>query len=159
MPADMRALGLLILLAGPAVAEGAFDSAPTSSCHAGGGGIACVGLAAQACMAQDAADTAGMTACLQAEADWWQDTHDAAYAAAMMHMQGRDSATWDDPPPSMAEALRDMQRAWLAYRTARCDLVRLRWWESPGAAAQGLICDMQVTAEQVAVLEDLVAPP
>lgn len=155
----MRALLFCALLATPAAAQTVpgFDVAPTSDCAATGGGATCVGLAAQDCMPADPADSAGMEACLRAEADWWQGELDTAYAAALVHMQGRDSATWEEPPPSMAEALRDMQRAWLAYRDSRCDLARLRWWQSAAAPAQQLVCQMQVTAEQIAVLQGLVA--
>lgn len=152
----MRALvlvwALVLALATPAAADGAFDIAPTAECHAAGGGMACVGLAAQACPGGDAAD---MEACLRAEADWWEAERLAAQAIALRHLQGRDSATWENPPPSMAEGLRDMERAWTAYRAARCDLELARWWEHPAAAQHRLICLMRVTAAEVAVLGDI----
>lgn len=150
------ALLLLVLLrAAPAAAEPAFDIAPTADCAAAGGGASCAGLAAAACMA---ADPAMADACLAAEADWWRAERDRAFAAALAMAQGRDSATWENPPPSMAAGLRDMERAWLAFRDARCGMERSRWWEHPDAERHWRGCMMRMTAAEVAVLTALLAP-
>lgn len=154
----IRFLPIALLWAAPTLAQTPFDPAPTADCVAGGGGAGCVGLAAQACMPADPADLAGAESCLRAEAAWWQAAHDDAYAAALAWMQGRDSATWEIPPPSAAEGLRDMERAWLAWRDARCGLERTRWWEHPAAEQHWLICMMQATAADMDVLTALAAP-
>ena len=145
-------------LAVPAHAQGMqFSPAPVAACVDQGGGYECIGAAAEACMdaTEGGYSTAVMNGCLEAEYEWWDADLNARYRA----LQARARSTDTQPPidglgqrPSESDALRDMQRAWIAFRDASCSYAALQWFGGTGASTAYLACLMRMTGEQALVL-------
>lgn len=132
-----------------------FDGTVVDSCIQGGGWRECIGVGADACMtATPGGDsTVGMTACTQAEAEWWDVQLNQAYQDVRERERQADR-DWTPIPglaarPSSADALRDAQRAWIAFRDSTCAYEELRWWGGTGASGAGAGCRLRLTAEQV----------
>ncbi len=93
-----------------AAIEDPADGAPIS-------GTECVGVAADACMAEpDGASTYGMMSCNLREVSFWEEQ--AAFYVDML----RDSLTEEQ-----FAALTTAQDAWLAYRDAQCNFLYEFW--------------------------------
>ncbi|NCO87353.1 MAG: DUF1311 domain-containing protein [Rhodobacterales bacterium] len=132
----------------------AFSPAATESCIAQGGGEACIGASATACM--DATpggySTYGMNLCIGAERDWW----DAALNAAYRDLMAREAAADKElgrqlhgmERPSGVESLREVQRAWILWRDTTCDYEMLQWFGGTGAGGARLGCEMRLTGQQ-----------
>ena len=175
--------GLLLLPAPPAAAgDLVFDIAPTESCLAKAaqdgkddaqatapdGSFtaqtalqayrpnACIGLAAQACMAatEGGWSTYGMGGCLSAEADWWDAQLNANYQRAMKRAKqlDLDNEVGKGPLLSAAKALRDMQRAWIAYRDGACAFEYAQWGGGTGGGPAATQCFLHLTATQALAL-------
>lgn len=148
---------LLLLTAAPAVAQPAFDIAPTLECLDAqgdeGDGMQCIGLAAGACM-EDDYSTPAMGFCLEQEWMWWDGQLNDAYGTAMSLAKRADA---DAPPPLNVQAgtLRDMQRAWIAFRDARCGWEAALWQGGTGAGPAQIACLMQETGRQAITLQIL----
>ena len=154
----MRHLTLaLVLLAPPALAQSGLDPAVMEACIASGQGRACIGQGAEACMRAmpGGASTIGHAHCQDQERGWWDDQLNLLYHQRMVEARRIDA----EPGipglprrPSDVDALRVMQRAWIAYRDATCTFEELQWWGGTGASGAWLACDARVTAEQVLYL-------
>lgn len=132
-----------------------FDIAPTQSCliEVGqeGDPRQCIGLAALACMDQPAGGTTmGMGYCFDGEWQWWDGQLNAIYQVLRRDMAESDRLY--TPYVSQADALREMQRAWIAYRDTRCAFEVSVWQGGTGGGPAGTSCLMQVTAEQTLLL-------
>lgn len=160
----MRILFALILMLAPlpAVAqEPRFSPAPTLDCVALNEGTAevraCIGLSANDCMETTpmGSTTVGMGFCLDAELSLWDGRLNAAYKdlMAMNRAQDAEMQTLGSSAPPMADALRAMQRAWIAFRDARCDYERSQWGGGTGGGPATYACLMQMTGEQALYLE------
>lgn len=144
--------------AGAAAAEDddlVFSPAPLEACLAAGGGRGCIGLAAEACMEATpwGASTVGMTACLGTEHEWWDARLNATYQALMAKEKRNDA---DFPPPEglgLAETLRAQQRAWIAFRDARCTYEMAQWMGGTGGRPAHAACLLQMAAEQTLSLQ------
>ena len=152
----MRAvLAVLMLCPVPVAAQVlVFDIAPVEACIRAGGGESCAGQAAAACMeaTPGGQTTVGMGGCLDRErAQWdgWLNTvyqqHHATLAArrAEVLSHARDEA----------EALRDMQRAWIAFRDAKCAYEAAQWGGGTGAGPAAINCHLHETARQMLYLQ------
>jgi len=156
----IRIIALLLATvapAGPAAAqELPFSPRATERCLAQAGpGPAreiCIGLSAAACIDT----TVGMSTCLGQEASYWDERLNAAYTDLMRIERGADAEMADlgSAAPPAAPALRDMQRAWIAYRDAACAYERSQWGGGTGAGPAGVNCVLHLTARQALVLED-----
>lgn len=158
------AFALILCAALPATAqELRFDPAPLAACLADGGGRDCIGAAAETCMAatEGGYSTAGMVGCLAAEHDWWDDALNAAYRDLRAREQAIDARPEPQPGagprPSGADAIRDVQRAWIAWRDATCRYEHMQWWGGTGAAVAANACLLQRTAEQTLMLKGYLA--
>ena len=147
----MRTLALLLLLASPAAAQDlVYDDQATLSCLDGAGSLGakhdCIGAAANACMEQTegGSSTPVMGACLEQEQKFWDDRLNAVYGELRSSYADR---------PEVSEALRDMQRAWISYRDARCDYIGTQWSGGTGMGPAIIGCMMETTAEQTLLLE------
>lgn len=144
----MKALSVLLALAAVLVAAQDLDPAAAEACLAAGraamreGGMAdasCVGQAAQACEGAQPT-TLSMNACRAAEAAWWDDRLNRTYGdlRGLLETRGADRAG----------GLREMQRAWIAWRDAAC---AYEAGQFAGGSLAGTVlagCRMQRTAQQ-----------
>jgi len=144
------------LLAGPVAAqEITYSDAATAECLAGAQEFtdqrACIGLSSNLCMeAPGGYSTYGMGGCLDAELTFWDGLLNENYRARMVQSKSadEDAALYQPELPSQAEALRDMQRAWITFRDAACDYERSQWGGGTGGGPATLACLMQMTGEQ-----------
>lgn len=155
----MRALALLLLTAVPAAAQDlSFDPAPLAACVAGGGGRDCIGTAAAACMGatEGGETTLGMGACLARELAWWDAELNAAYQDLRAQEARADRAAEPvpglPPRPSSRDAIRDVQRAWIAWRDAACGYLALQYWGGTMAGLARTDCLLTLTGEQALTL-------
>jgi uncharacterized protein YecT (DUF1311 family) len=154
-----RSLSILLALTLPATADAhelRFDPAPTADCVAAGGEEACIGRAADACMAQPGGGTTvGMGFCADRERGWWDARLNAVYGQLMALEKALDSemAEIGATVPPRAEALRAMQRAWIPFRDAACDYERAQWGGGTGGGPATYLCLMHQTARQTLLLE------
>lgn len=112
----------------------------------------CIGLAAAACMGQPMGQTTpGMGFCLGAEHDLWDAKLNAAFQTLRADYAAQDADRFEGAP-ALAEALRDMQRGWIAFRDARCSFEAAQWYGGTGSSPAFLGCVMQMTAEQTLYL-------
>ncbi len=157
----MRTLFLLVFMAAPVAAQDfEFSTAAVEGCLAGLGSgedaRACIGASANACMATDAGGTTvGMGACLSRELSYWDDRLNAAYGVAMAAARATDTEMADlgSAAPHQAPALREMQRAWITFRDAKCDHARSLWGGGTGGGPATVDCLMQTTGAQALYLE------
>jgi uncharacterized protein YecT (DUF1311 family) len=140
-----------------------FEPAPTEACLAAAPAdlASCIGHAADACMLENpqGETTMGMGFCLSREWEWWDARLNVAYAALMeLHAAGDARARAEGlEVPSVAEALRRMQRAWIAYRDASCDYERAQWSGGTGGGPATAACLMQHTGVRTLELEGRIA--
>lgn len=151
----MRApLLALALLAGPAAAQDiTYSDAASAECLAAAEKYddrrACIGLSANLCMeAPGGYSTYGMGGCLDRELSFWDALLNENYSARMAQAKRADAAETQDHLAFQAEALRDMQRAWITFRDAACDYERSQWGGGTGGGPATLACLMQMTGEQ-----------
>ena len=150
------ALLTFALLAGSAAAqEITYSDEATATCLAEAEEFtdtsACIGLSANLCMEGPGGySTYGMGGCLDRELSFWDDLLNENYRARMVQAKAADADYADHEPalPKQAEALRDMQRAWITFRDAACDYERSQWGGGTGAGPATLACLMQLTGEQ-----------
>jgi uncharacterized protein YecT (DUF1311 family) len=152
-------LALLLAAAVPAglsAQDLAFDPRPTADCVAVGQATSCAGRAANACQDQPGGYTTyGMIFCLSEEAGWWDARLNEVYTNLRTRdaVLDREAAEWEPDAPSRAEALRDMQRAWIDFRDAACAYEASQWGSGTGRGPAANACMLQLTAAQVATLQ------
>ncbi|MDO5370691.1 lysozyme inhibitor LprI family protein [Paracoccus sp. (in: a-proteobacteria)] len=144
----IRVLALALLSALPASAQ-QYDPALIPACLGAApdqtARRACIGLASQACMnAAGGETTAGMHGCLSPEIAQWDEMLNAAYAGLRQSSDSR------------ATALRDAQRAWIAFVDAACAYEASAYEGGSLAGVVGGTCRMQRTAERALELRGYV---
>ena len=155
------ALALMAGLAPAAVGqEVPFTPAATESCLAAAADLpgrrACIGEAADRCVdTPDGQTTVGMGFCYGAERDWWDARLNAAYGALMEMETGVEAELKEmgSAAPSPAAALREMERAWIAWRDAACEYEVSQWGGGTGGGPAWSQCTMEMTGEQALALE------
>ena len=112
----------------------------------------CIGSASGACMeaSEVGGTTMGMSLCLANEVDQWDGLLNAVYQKLMAAEKAADAEMVEIgvDGPKMAEALKAMQRAWIAYRDASCDYEVSQWGNGTGAGPAYQSCMMDMTARQ-----------
>ena len=154
-----RALVLLLAVLAPAPAlaqDLIFVPGGSEQCliHSSDGGnkTDCIGISAGNCMQQPGGDsTYGMGFCLDSELQYWDSMLNQAYRQLRAVRQASD-ADLPDNLAVQADTLRDMQRAWITYRDARCGHEASLWQGGTGAGTASISCMMQLTAEQALYL-------
>lgn len=138
-----------------------FTPAPILSCLAEGGDLAsrqtCIGLGASACMQshESGYTTVGTGYCLDAELSFWDERLNVAYGQLMAREQKTDAEMKElgSAAPSLVDALKAMQRAWIPFRDASCDYERAQWGGGTGGGPATLDCLMHMTGRQALKLE------
>lgn len=150
------------LLALPALAqELVFDMAATDACLAEGGGAACIGRSANACMESSdiGGSNLGMGMCLGQELQAWGDRMSAAYDSVMAKAIEADAlmATYENiAAPRQVPALEAMQQDWQAYQGSRCEgFVAALWQGGSGTGIAVTECALQETARQAQFLQSV----
>lgn len=151
----MRALALLCCLPSAALAQFVnFDIAPTAECLAQERSNSCIGRAANACMenSETGYSTNGMSTCTDQEMAWWDDRLNAIYRESIEKLTALDTES-PEYAPAQADALKNMQRAWIPFRDAKCEFVATEWMGGSGAGPATIWCLMDETARQALYLE------
>ena len=158
----IRAFCVLALMPLPLAAqEMVFSPVATETCLAnmaeGQDPDTCVGESANACMEATPGgwSTIGMSRCYDQERLYWDTRLNAAYRLARAEAKRIDAEMQEigSSAPSQADALRDMQRAWIVFRDASCDYERALWGGGTGGGPASVACHMFMTAEQARFLE------
>lgn len=118
--------------------------------------VLCVGRSAAACIdTPDGRTTVGMGYCLDQERAYWDARLNAAYTALVEIERAQDAEMTElgSSAPRMEPALRDMQRAWIAFRDAACAYEASQWGGGTGAGPAYIGCLMTQTGHQALELE------
>jgi len=107
----------------------------------------------------DGYTTVGMSFCADQETRYWDARLNAAYRELMAFETGIDAemAELGAAAPSLSEALREMQRAWITYRDATCRYEASQFGGGTGAGPAATQCAMRLTGEQALELETWLA--
>lgn len=118
---------------------------------------ACIGASANTCMeaTPDGSTTYGMSVCLRAEHAFWDTRLNASYQDAVVSATETDAAmiASDIDVPSIAQSLKDMQRAWIPFRDAACAYEVAQWSNGSGRGPARWACLMHMTATQTLLIE------
>lgn len=131
-----------------------FDIAPVEACIRAGGGESCAGKAAEACMARSPGGqtTVGMGGCLDRERAHWDAWLNILYRQLHARLAAQDAAL-ASAAPKEAVALQEMQRAWIAFRDAKCGYEAAQWGGGTGAGPAAVRCHLHETARQMIYLQ------
>ena len=115
----------------------------------------CLGQASGQCQTQPGGSTTiGITDCILAETREWDSILNEQYQATQAHAAEMDAAV----PSSMmdrSDALRDAQRAWIAFRDADCGARYAMWQDGTIRTIVGANCRMTMTAQRAIELRDM----
>ncbi|VDS09190.1 hypothetical protein PARHAE_02380 [Paracoccus haematequi] len=110
----------------------------------------CIGLAAKLCQtAPDGETTLGISACLMAEHDAWDEILNREYAETRAHFSQTRGLT---------DTLLAAQRAWIAFRDAECTLAYDRWDGGSMRTIASADCRMRQTARRALELRAMRQP-
>jgi uncharacterized protein YecT (DUF1311 family) len=128
----------------PAEESGASGRLKAAAADAASTAESCIGAVANACAATpEGQSTPGMIDCSARELAVWDERLNKAY---------RDSIA--AAAPKLREALRQAQRAWIAYRDARCALPALENADGTIVGPLTSACLMEATARQALWLSE-----
>ncbi len=150
---------LAALPASVSAEEGGFDIAHTEACLAGATEPEarrwCIGVSADRCLQTPmGGSTVGMGACLSFEWEYWDARLNENYRVLRAEEAQADiDMAGDRGAVPRAEALRDMQRAWIAFRDATCTYERSQWGSGTGGGPIEAGCHLRLTGEQALYLE------
>lgn len=160
-PAILLALGLFPVPFAAQAQDLRFDVSETEDClintgHAGNKSD-CIGVSASICMEQSGGDsTYGMGFCLDSELTYWDGLLNQSYQDLRAAMRDADVGL-PDHLAVQASSLRDMQRAWIAFRDTRCGYEASLWQGGTGSGPAYLMCAMQMTGEQALYLSAMLS--
>lgn len=118
----------------------------------------CIGSSAVACMEATPTGytTIGMSGCTDFELSWWDGELNRAYQELRSIETAEDAEMAGLPGAGgQAEALRDMQRAWIALRDAKCLYERSQWGGGTGGGPAYVSCALHETAQQALYLQSM----
>lgn len=141
--------------------EVVYTPAATEACFAniveGQNPDTCIGVSALACMEanEGGMSTVGMGDCLNRELEYWDARLNDIYHRVRAAAKATDTEMEEigASVASQADAMRDMQRAWIAYRDATCEYERTMWGGGTGGGPATVACHMKLTAEQALYFE------
>lgn len=131
-----------------------FDIAPVEACIRAGGGESCAGKAAAQCIEATPGGytTVAMGGCTDRERAHWDGWLNTVYQQLYAKLAAQDAQA-PSYAPKEAEALREMQRAWIGFRDARCGYEASQWGGGTGAGPARLSCLLHETARQMLYLQ------
>ena len=158
----------LALLASPAMGQDYaapfdFSMQATDTClaRAGDSGAdpaACFTKAAENCMEinEGGFSNVGAGRCYRLELKAWDRRLNDAYQVLLEDAARRDADmdSYGTQAPRQVPALRQTQRAWIAYRDAKCDYVYSLWEGGTGGGPASSECLLRETAHQALALQD-----
>jgi len=159
----MRLAAAILALATPVAAQDlVYSDEHTRNCvntaADSPGRLACIGRSADACMSGSTmgGSTIGMGGCLDREREFWDGVLNANYVRAMDKARAMDAANagTNVQLASVAQSLKDTQRAWIAFRDATCDYEMAQWGGGTGGSPALIACLMRETGEQALYLFD-----
>ncbi|WP_316013807.1 lysozyme inhibitor LprI family protein [Roseobacter sp. HKCCA0434] len=109
----------------------------------------CIGEASSRCMRDTPGghSTVAMGGCTDRELSEWDQLLNSEYSRLVDAAERRDAGRNDGATP-LEDALRAMQREWIAFRDARCAFEAVQWDGGTGQGPAALACLMDETAEQ-----------
>ncbi|SPH17315.1 hypothetical protein DEA8626_00833 [Defluviimonas aquaemixtae] len=147
------AMGLVLFLTATGVAQTpVLDRAQVEGCFAatpvGSVDPDCLGAAATACQSAtpDGETTLGITACIQAETQVWDEILNREYRETRGHISSQ---------PGLADQLLAAQRAWIAFRDAECGLAYSLWLDGSMRTIAAANCLLDLTARRSFELRDM----
>jgi len=120
--------------------------------------MACKDAVAQPCMSQDGGETTlGMSMCLQDETTAWDQLLNEEYRETMAFMKAMDADEREYFPEfaNRETALREAQRAWIAFRDAECALAYAEWGSGSHRNIAGSGCMADMTADRTIAVRDM----
>ncbi|MGJ8603905.1 MAG: lysozyme inhibitor LprI family protein [Marivita sp.] len=115
----------------------------------------CLGQASGHCQnAPNGSTTVGIADCIQAETAEWDAILNEEYKATQA-MNAKADAAGSSPVMDRTEALRDAQRAWIAFRDADCAARYAIWQDGTIRTVVGANCMMTMTASRAIDLRDM----
>ncbi len=120
----------------------------------------CIGRSAATCIdTPDGYTTVGMSFCASQEAAYWDTRLNAAYGQLRDVEAAVDAelAALGSAAPSMSDALRQMQRAWIVYRDTTCAYEASQFGGGTGSGPATANCVMRLTGAQALDLENRLA--
>jgi uncharacterized protein YecT (DUF1311 family) len=100
----------------------------------------------------DGQTTAGMVGCLDRERAQWDAWLNIVYQQLHAQLAAQDAAI-ASAAPKEAHALQGMQRAWIAFRDAKCGYEAAQWGGGTGAGPAAVRCHLHETARQMLYLQ------
>lgn len=120
---------------------------------------ACKGGMSERCMEAEPGgfSTYGMVRCMAGETAVWDRFLNEIYREQMAGLKALDAQEAKHFPEfaNRADALRDAQRAWIAFRDGECGLAYALWGSGSMRQIAGASCHMEMTADRVIALDQL----
>ena len=162
----MRAALLGVALAAPAAAQDGlvFDPAPVAACLEAGmrGGVPpdCIGAASGRCVEESEGGftTIGTTDCTNRETEAWDRALNREYRLLREDFEAADAAavgTGAGVGIDRSDALRDAQRAWIAFRDADCTARYAQYQDGSIRSLVGTSCRLDHTARRALELRSM----
>lgn len=115
----------------------------------------CLGQAAGQCQEKPGGSTTiGIAECIQAETVMWDKILNEEYKWTQMANETADEEGWSQIL-NRANALRDAQRAWIAFRDADCTARYAMWQDGTIRSIVGANCHLTMTAQRAIELRDM----
>ena len=115
----------------------------------------CLGVASNTCQGlPGGSSTVGIATCITAETTEWDAILNEEYKATQA-LNAESDATGASPILDRTEALRDAQRAWIAFRDADCAARFAQWQEGTMRTLVSANCHLTMTASRAIDLRDM----
>ncbi|MFA8385286.1 MAG: lysozyme inhibitor LprI family protein [Pelagibaca sp.] len=115
----------------------------------------CLGEASGACQEQPGGSTTiGISECIQAETEMWDVILNEEYNWTQMANDTADEQGLSEVL-DRSDALREAQRAWIAFRDADCTARYAMWQDGSIRTIVGANCHLTMTAQRALELRDM----
>ncbi|MCL3882776.1 lysozyme inhibitor LprI family protein [Marivita sp. GX14005] len=136
--------------ADPQIVRGCFASTPPGSVYP-----PCLGQASGQCQQLPGGSTTiGMMECIQAETAHWDAILNEQYGRTQ-DFNAMQDAQGASPVMDRTDALRDAQRAWIAFRDADCAARYALWQDGTMRSIVAANCHLTMTAQRALELRDM----